>query len=131
MNAYIGPMLHGFMVYWDEEKEAARYYVHLLIGDKHKAFDLSGRVQTTGIETYQEIGLVEVDRNTKYYSFNNLAKIDKVRNNNNGLSPTGKNYYVYVEAEDKNGKIISKTDKVCAIVETFSNTYNGTLIVSR
>ncbi|HHU80954.1 MAG TPA: hypothetical protein GXZ35_06425 [Acholeplasmataceae bacterium] len=116
MNAYIGPMLHGFMVYWDEEKEAARYYVHLLIGDQ---------------QAYHEIGLVEVDRNTKYYSFNNLAKIDKVRNNNNGLSPTGKNYYVYVEAEDKNGKIISKTDNVCAVVETFSNTYNGTLIVSR
>ena len=131
MNAYIEPMLHGFMVYWDEEKEAARYYVHLLIGDKHQTFNLSGRVQTTGIETYQEIGLVEVDRNTKYYSFNNLAKIDKVRKYENGLSPTSKNYYVYVEAEDKNGKIISKTDKVCAVVETLSNTSIGTLIISR
>ena len=123
-------MLHGFMVYWDEEKDAARYYVHLIVGDKHQTFDGSGRVLTTGIETYQEIGLVEADRNTKYYSFNDLAKIDKERKGNSLVS-TGKNYYVYIEAEDKNGKIISKTNKVCAIVETFSNTYNGTLIVSR
>ena len=106
MNAYIGPMLHGFMVYWDEEKDAARYYVHLLIGDMHRTFDSLGRLQTTGIETYQEIGLVEVDRNTKYYSFNNLAKIDKERSVNNTFFPTGKNYYVYIEAEDKSGKII-------------------------
>ena len=45
-------MLHGFMVYWEEEKDAARYYVHLLIGDKHQTSDSSGGVQTTGIETY-------------------------------------------------------------------------------
>ena len=115
MNAYIGQC---YMDLW-------------FIGMKKRGSKILCTFIDRRSESYHEIGLVEVDRNTKYYSFNNLAKIDKVRNNNNGLSPTGKNYYVYVEAEDKNGKIISKTDNVCAVVETFSNTYNGTLIVSR
>lgn len=61
MNAYIGPMLHGFMAYWDEEKDAARYYVNLLIGDKHLTRDIINGRQTLieGKETYKEIALVE------------------------------------------------------------------------
>ena len=125
MDAYIGPMLNGFMVYWDEEKDAARYFVHLLIGSL--LADVKGR----NYHSYKEIGLVEMDRNTKYYTFVNLAKIDKERGNNNNLIPTNKNYYVFVEAEDKNGNIISKTDKVCAIVDMLSNSYNGSLVIRR
>ena len=29
MNVYVESLLCGLMVYWDEEKDAARYYVHL------------------------------------------------------------------------------------------------------
>ena len=134
MNAYISSMLYGFMVYWDEEKDAARYFVHLLIGDENVTKEIinyrDNKVKKR-VETYQEIDLVEVERSKKYYTFANLAKIDVVRNHNNDLDSTGKNYYVFVEAEDKNGKIIAKTEKVCAIVETFSNTGNGTLIIRR
>lgn len=133
MNAYISPMLYGFMIYWDEEKDAARYFVHLLIGDENVTKEIINyRDQVKKrVETYQEIDLVEVERSKKYYTFANLAKIDVVRNHNNGFDSTGKNYYVFVEAEDKNGKIIAKTEKVFAIVETFSNTGNGTLIIIR
>lgn len=35
MNVYISSMLNGFMVYWDGVEDAARYYVHLLVGDTH------------------------------------------------------------------------------------------------
>ena len=122
MNIYIESLLNGLMVYWDEEKDAARYYVHLLIGDKHLTRDIISGRQTLvkGKETYKEIAIVEIERNIRYYSFNNLGKIDQQypdeRMSNGNLCyskdySTGKNYYIYVEAEDKNGKIISKSNK--------------------
>ena len=122
MNIYIESLLNGLMVYWDEEKDAARYYVHLLIGDKHFTRDIINGRQTLvkGKETYKEIAIVEIERNIRYYSFNNLGKIDQQypdeRMSNCNLCyskdySTGKNYYIYVEAEDKNGKIISKSNK--------------------
>ena len=93
-----------------------------LIGDKHLTRDIINGRQTLveGKETYKEIALVEIERNIRYYSFNNLGKIDqqypdeRMRHGLCGYSKdysTGKNYYIYVEAEDKNGKIISKSNK--------------------
>ena len=73
-----------------------------------------------GEETFKEIALIELERNIRYCSFNNLGKIDqkhpdeRMRHGLCGYSKdysTGKNYYIYVEAEDKNGKIISKSNK--------------------
>ena len=87
-------------------------------------------VSKHGEETYMEISLIELDRNTKYYSFNSLAKIDYERVGNY-MQETGKNYYVFLEAEDKNFNIIAKTSKSRAIAETFSNTNNGILIIFR
>lgn len=122
MNIYIESLLNGLMAYWDEEKDAARYYVHLLIGDKHLTRDVINGRQTLveGEETFKEIALIELERNIRYCSFNNLGKIDqknpdeRMRHGLCGYSKdysTGKNYYIYVEAEDKNGKIISKSNK--------------------
>ena len=122
MNIYIESLLNGLMAYWDEEKDAARYYVHLLIGDKHLTRDVINGRQTLveGEETFKEIALIEQERNIRYFSFNNLGKIDqkhpdeRMRHGLCGYSKdysTGKNYYIYVEAEDKNGKIISKSNK--------------------
>lgn len=74
-----------------------------------------------GKETFLEIAVVETERNIKYYSFTNLAKIDqeyppeRLRHRKDGYSrdySTSKNYYIYVEAEDKNGNIIFKSEKV-------------------
>lgn len=78
MNIYIESLLNGLMVYWDEEKDAARYYVHLLIGDKHLSREVFNGMQTLveGKETFKEIALVEVERNIRYFSFINLGKID-------------------------------------------------------
>ena len=122
MNIYIESLLNGLMAYWAEEKDAARYYVHLLIGDKHLTRDVINGRQTLveGEETFKEIALIELERNIRYCSFNNLGKIDqkhpdeRMRHGLCGYSKdysTGKNYYIYVEAEDKNGKIISKSNK--------------------
>ena len=67
------------MVYWDKEKEVARYFVHLLIGDKNLTRDVINGRQTLveGKETFIEITLIELERNIRYYSFNNLGKIDQ------------------------------------------------------
>lgn len=79
-------------------------------------------VSKHGEETYMEISLIELDRNTKYYSFNSLAKIDYERVGNY-MQETGKNYYIYIEAEDKNGKIISKSEKVKGFVFVLEHGY--------
>lgn len=71
MKVIVKSLLNGLMVYWDENLDAARYYVHLLIGDKHRneVYE-NGRMTTKfGKETFQEIALVEVERNIKYHSF--------------------------------------------------------------
>lgn len=116
MKIYVESLLNGLMVYWDEVKEAARYYVHLLIGDKHLYKD-GYNLKSTG-ETFQEIAVVEVNRDIKYYSFVNLAKIDEYHQNWSGTNEysSGKNYYIYVEAEGKNGEIITKSERIKGIV---------------
>lgn len=130
MKVIVKSLLNGLMVYWDENLDAARYYVHLLIGDKHRneVYE-NGRMTTKfGKETFQEIALVEVERNIKYHSFINLAKIDQLEPSANsgyrmtGIE-TGLNYYVVVEAEDKAGIIIDKSSKLLGKVYTMVNGY--------
>ena len=118
MNVYIESLLNGLMVYWDEEKDAARYYVHLLIGEKHKYIkSIKGRetAQYTE-ETFREIAVVETERNIKYHAFLNLGQIEEVDHREfywdvYSAPDVKRKYYVYVEAEDKNGSIISISEK--------------------
>ena len=70
----------------------------------------------------------EVPRNIAYHSFLNLAKIDQNKPTSSGGyrcsgSQTGRNYYIYVEAEDRMGNTISKTDKVLGQVYIMVNGY--------
>ena len=125
------PLLNGIMAYWDKVEDAAIYYVHLLIGEKHtESKIIAGRVTSIKTEkvTYKEIATIEVPRNITYHSFLNLAKIDQNKPTSSGGyrcigSQTGKNYYIYVEAEDRMGKTISKTDKVLGQVYIMVNGY--------
>lgn len=130
MNIYVKSLLNGLMVYWDEEKDAARYFVHLLIGDEHITETVVNGRQTLlrGKLTYAEISVLETDRKTKYCSFINLAKIDQGEPCSTGPyrcsgKETGLNYYVYVEAEDREGKIISKSNKSIGKVYVMVNGY--------
>ena len=130
MKIYVESLLCGLMVYWDEVSDASRYYVHLLIGDKHKTMELINGMRKAVYkdETYQEIAVVEVERNIKYHSFFNLAKINEgepgaCKWGRVAATDTGKNYYIYVEAEDKKGDIINKSDKVVGDVYVMSNGY--------
>lgn len=127
MNVRVCGLVEGLMVYWDEVKDAAQYHVHLFIGDWNRRSEvINGTRQIVNDEkqTMKEIAMVDVDRNFKYHSFMGLARIHvsftwsmhgRVKNE------TGRNYYVMVEAEDRNGTIIDKSEKVTGVVLEMDN----------
>lgn len=125
MKLICKPLLNGIMAYWEKVEEAASYTISLYINDQ---------VISTRIN----------DRNEMYATFSGLAAIDGVttgmfsslqrsvasagRNvvcigGGGGYSrpqPThsGMDYYVQVQAENRNGEIIESTNKVkCAVRE--------------
>ena len=122
MNVKVYGLIEGLMVYWDEVKNAASYHVHLFIGDWNKRTEVINGRQTVVMDEkpkLQEIALVDVDRNFKFYSFSGLATIhDKTYVSHGNFTSsvvhkeTGLQYYVVVEAEDRNGKIIDSSEKV-------------------
>lgn len=103
------------MAYWEEVPEASSYNVILFINDQI----LSKKI---------------LDRNEFYYTFTGLAAID---NTTRGLlstlansvrpiggggyyspTPSGKNYYVQVEAESRDGKVLKTSAKtMCTVKE--------------
>ena len=124
MNAYVKGLLNGLMVYWDEVKGATKYHIHLLIGEKHQKTKKSGGKVTVLEEKldYKEIETVELPKTSRYFSFNNLAKIDQEEPNGEDTgAETGKNYYVLVEAEGKNKTIISSSSRVLGLVYILKN----------
>ena len=118
MNIKVYGLIEGLMVYWDEVKDAAVYHVHLFIGDWNRRMEVINGHQTVVTDKkpkLQEIALVDVDRNFKYYSFKNLPRIhvDFIATNTGvRREETGRQYFVLVEAEDRQGKIIDSSDKV-------------------
>ena len=121
MDISVNGLVNGMMVYWEEVPDAARYYVHLIVSGLHGFTKrVNGVLQSTGRELDYEIALVEVERNKKYYTFRDLARIDKTFHKNaDGTWYVGdakKDYYVFVEAENKNGGIIDRSDRVKGIV---------------
>ena len=107
MNLVCKPIFQGIMAYWNGNKNAASYTIKLFINNRV----ISQRIN---------------ERTELYCSFTGLAPIDGITKTlssrlsiagfrgfeNNGLA----DYYVQVEAEDRNGKIIDKTDKVKCLV---------------
>ena len=74
MNVKVYGLIEGLMVYWDEVKNAAVYHVHLFIGDWNRRTEVINGRQTVVMDEkpkLQEIALVDVDRNFKFYSFRN------------------------------------------------------------
>ena len=125
MKARVIGMNNGLMVYWEELKQAAQYHVHLLIGDKnrHKEYQNGYLRLVEEKEKFQEIALIDTDRTIKYHSFINLAKIDKELVFGPGygdgvLEDTGRSYYIFVEAEDREGNILDKSEMIkCRVKE--------------
>lgn len=116
------PLLEGIMAYWEEMQEAASYTAILYINDTI----ISRRT---------------IQRGELYCSFKGLATIDgmyeellasKIANYivkhcyTYGIgkkfgtinAPTGRDYYVQIIAENRNGEIIDASEKVkCAVKE--------------
>lgn len=127
MKARVIGMNNGLMVYWEEIKQAAQYHVHLLIGDKNRHQEIQNGQQrwVDEKEEFLEIALIDIERTIKYHSFTDLARIDRQLvyryNTGNVQEDTGRNYYIFVEAEDREGKIIDKTDKIICHVKEMWN----------
>lgn len=107
------PILNGIMAYWDDVNIAARYIVTLYINDN----DISTRIN---------------ERTEKYCAFTGLAAIDGVTRGTTRVlstayqhivggsysssSHSGFDYYVRVQAEDRNGNIIAQSNKIkCSV----------------
>lgn len=121
MNVRVYGLVEGLMVSWDEVKEAARYHIHLYIGDWHRHTEIINgyrQVVNAKKQEIKEIALVDVDRNFKYYSFKGLAKIHfELSSSGSGVASvcrteTGRNYLIKVEAEDRNGEIIDSSEMI-------------------
>lgn len=127
MNVKVYGLIEGLMVYWDKVKDAAAYHVHLFIGDWNRRKEVINGQQTVvedKKQKFQEIALVDVDRNLKYYSFKNLPRIHvNFMHSVHGRirEETGLDYYLLVEAEDRQGKIIDSSDKVVGRVSSIDN----------
>ena len=115
MKLICKPLLNGIMAYWEKVEEAASYTVSLYINDQ---------VISTRIN----------DRNEMYATFSGLAAIDGVtdglfsslrsagviaRNYPPSKPHSGMDYYVQVQAENRNGEIIASSDKQKCTVKEF------------
>ena len=129
MNVKVYALIERLMVCLDEVKNAAVYHVHLFIGDWNRRIEIVNGIQTVvedKKQKMQEIALIDVDRNYKYCSFKNLARIhvtDTSTTYGCMRKETGLEYYVLVEAEDRQGNIIDSSDKVSGRVLSMDNGY--------
>lgn len=111
MNLICRPLLQGIMAYWDEVPNTAVYTIKLFINEKI-------------------ISRKTNERTELYCSFNGLAPIDGTTHSviprgvpvsiggYSSPSHSGLDYYVQVEAEDRNGKILEQSEKVKCSVKT-------------
>lgn len=111
MNLICKPLLQGIMAYWDEVPNTAIYTIKLFINEKI-------------------ISKKTNERTELYCSFNGLAPIDGTTysviprdvpvsiGGYRGSSHSGLDYYVQVEAEDRNGEILEQSKKVKCSVKT-------------
>lgn len=109
------PLLEGIMAYWEESQEAASYTAILYINDTI----ISRRTIQRG-ELYCSFkGLAAVDGQTKSTVKSVSTEIAPVVGRYIGVpAHSGKDYYVQIIAENRNGEIIDASKKVkCAVKE--------------
>ena len=110
------PLMNGIMAYWTEVKSAAAYNITLYINDQAISKRVNERTEMYCTFT----GLAAVDGVTSSTIFRASASIVTVNGGGGYSTPShsGKDYYVKVEAENRNGEIIDSSDKIkCAVRE--------------
>lgn len=116
MNLICKPLMNGIMAYWTAAESAVAYNVTLYINEQA----ISKRIN---------------ERTEMYCTFTGLAAIDGVTEQTisaaaastvcvvgggwSGPQHSGKDYYVQVEAENRNGEIIEVSEKVKCSVREF------------
>ena len=120
MELVCKPLMNGIMAYWSEVKKAACYNVILYINEQA----ISKRINP---------------RTELYCTFTGLAAIDGITKNtivsaarstvhsvviggggyNSGPTRSGLDYYVKVEAENRDGNIIETSSKISCSVREF------------
>lgn len=120
---------YGLMALWNGAPDAAQYTVKLFVYRyKSKTAPNIGTTYTDEVLSKEPIAVVVTDRDTLYYTFTGLAEIQYVYrvSSSHGFSASsgacryynGMKYFIEVEAEDRNGKIIAKSDAVTANIKT-------------
>ena len=105
MNLICRPLLQGIMAYWDEVPNTAVYTIKLFINEK-----IISRKTNERTELYCSFnGLAPIDGRTVSVIPRDFAYIG---------GHSGLDYYVQVEAEDRNGKILEQSEKVKCSVKT-------------
>ena len=115
------PLMNGIMAYWDEVNNVASYNVTLYINNQPISKRINQRTELyctfTGLAAVDGITESATDRIVK--SVRNTVHV--VGGGYSGTikpSHSGFDYYVDVVAEDRDGNIIEKSEKVkCAVRE--------------
>lgn len=117
IKLYCKPLLEGIMTFWEEVEEAAAYYVVLYIND----MPISKKTVARS-ELYCSFkGLAAIDGKTTS-TIMRAAAISAVHFSDGGYSApqySGLDYYVQVQAENRNGEIIATSDKLISKVKEF------------
>ena len=110
------PLLEGIMAYWEETQEAASYTAVLYINDTI----ISRRTIQRG-ELYCSFkGLAAVDGQTRSkISSAAMSTVHVVGRYIGTPAHSGKDYYVQIIAENRNGEIIDASEKVKSAVKEF------------
>ena len=115
MELICKPLMNGIMAYWSEVKKAASYNVTLYINKQAISKRINPRT-----ELYCTFnGLAAIDGTTKkIISSAAMRTICVAGGSYSSPQHSGQDYYVDVVAEDRDGNIIEKSEKVkCAVRE--------------
>ena len=115
MKLICNPLMNGIMAYWDEVEDAVAYNITLYINEQAISKRINERTELYCTFT----GLAAVDGVTiRTISAAAESTVHVVGGGYFSPKYSGYDYYVKVEAENRNGEIIESTDKVrCAVRE--------------
>lgn len=119
MELVCKPLMNGIMAYWSEVEDAACYNVTLYINKQAISKRINPRTELYC--TFNGLAAIDgITKNTIITAANSTVNV--VRGSGYGFSTpqhSGWDYYIEVEAEDRDGNIIEKSEKVRCTVREF------------
>ena len=121
MELVCKPLMNGIMAYWSEVKEAASYNVTLYINNQAISKKINPRTELyctfNGLAAID--GLTESATNRIVKSVRSTVRVVGGGGYSSSPQHSGLDYYIEVEAEDRDGNIIEKSKKVKCTVREF------------